>query len=437
MKKVDAQETFADPAFPVLGVDLSRPYDVQRDGTTFLGSNVRAFEPATQRGRGGSRPGISRFILDRLPSGDNLVQNLSLVVTADGTALLVNYDDTPPDLYDPSSFGPFETWPPGRFTRTPYLPIPTGGWGIQPNKNAPEQVQLNWARPSDIASGTALSGTQLNASAVDHATAVPVAGSYVYYPVSGTQLPVGADQALAVIFTPSDIERYRSTPKANLITVIDAGPTDIEFVQAKSSFDGSSGSVKTLAFTSSVTSGNFILVALWDQIDPFAAISGITDSQGNVYTQVGGYRTSNDEGDGTSTVSLWRTFATASNVVTVSITLAQSVGFTTPIAIAEYKNVNTASPVGDVQSASIASGATSLATPSVSITEAGELLFAVFTGGGAVALSAGSGFTLRGASSFILVEDKIGPSSSQTATASASPGLALSEPVIAAAFKKA
>jgi hypothetical protein len=56
---------------------------------------------------------------------------------------------------------------------------------------------LSWANPADIVYGTALSGTQLNATA-------NVSGSFVYTPPAGTVLNVGNGQTLSVTFTPTD-----------------------------------------------------------------------------------------------------------------------------------------------------------------------------------------------------------------------------------------
>ena len=61
---------------------------------------------------------------------------------------------------------------------------------------------LTWATPADIVYGTALSGTQLNASA-------SVAGSYVYGPAGGTVLAAGT-HTLQVMFTPADSANYAS-----------------------------------------------------------------------------------------------------------------------------------------------------------------------------------------------------------------------------------
>src|SRR5207247_3641466 len=52
---------------------------------------------------------------------------------------------------------------------------------------------ITWANPADIVYGTALSATQLNATA-------NVAGSFVYTPASGTGLNPGSSQTLHVAF---------------------------------------------------------------------------------------------------------------------------------------------------------------------------------------------------------------------------------------------
>src|SRR4029077_5181082 len=56
---------------------------------------------------------------------------------------------------------------------------------------------VTWAEPSGITYGTALSSTQLNATA-------SVPGTFAYLPVAGTVLSAGAGQSLSVTFTPTD-----------------------------------------------------------------------------------------------------------------------------------------------------------------------------------------------------------------------------------------
>lgn len=65
----------------------------------------------------------------------------------------------------------------------------------------PEDPIINWSNPSDIVYGTALSATQLNATA-------SVAGTFAYSPDAGTVLGAGSSQLLQVTFTPADTQNY-------------------------------------------------------------------------------------------------------------------------------------------------------------------------------------------------------------------------------------
>jgi hypothetical protein len=76
---------------------------------------------------------------------------------------------------------------------------------------------ITWNTPAAIIYGTALSGTQLNAS-----TTVP--GSFAYTPGSGTVLSAGAGQMLSVTFTPTDTASFNSATNTVAITVNRATP---------------------------------------------------------------------------------------------------------------------------------------------------------------------------------------------------------------------
>jgi len=65
---------------------------------------------------------------------------------------------------------------------------------------------ITWANPAEIVYGTALSGTQLNATA--SWLGAPVAGNFVYTPPAGTVLSAGSGQTLHVDFTPTDTANY-------------------------------------------------------------------------------------------------------------------------------------------------------------------------------------------------------------------------------------
>jgi hypothetical protein len=76
---------------------------------------------------------------------------------------------------------------------------------------------ITWATPSPITYGTALSSTQLNATA-------SVPGTFVYSPVSGTVLGAGL-QTLSVTFTPTDTTDYNAATATMTLVVNKATPT--------------------------------------------------------------------------------------------------------------------------------------------------------------------------------------------------------------------
>ena len=93
---------------------------------------------------------------------------------------------------------------------------------------------ITWANPADITYPTALSATQLNATA-------NVAGTFVYSPASGATLGAGANQTLHVEFTPNDTANYNGASKDVSITVQKgtpvitwANPADITYPTALS-----------------------------------------------------------------------------------------------------------------------------------------------------------------------------------------------------------
>jgi uncharacterized repeat protein (TIGR01451 family) len=74
---------------------------------------------------------------------------------------------------------------------------------------------ITWSNPADIVYGTALSGTQLNATA-------NVPGSFVYTPAAGTVLASGNGQNLHTDFTPTDTTNYTNASKDVSINVLTA-----------------------------------------------------------------------------------------------------------------------------------------------------------------------------------------------------------------------
>jgi len=83
--------------------------------------------------------------------------------------------------------------------------------------SAPVTPTINWPTPSAITYGTALSSTQLNATAT-------YPGTFTYSPASGTILGAG-NQTLSATFTPGDPTKVASATATNSITVNKATPT--------------------------------------------------------------------------------------------------------------------------------------------------------------------------------------------------------------------
>ena len=148
-------EQLADLTFPVGGLDLTQEFEDQRPQTTPSGQNVRVYEALTQRGRGGSRPGLAQYVPQQV-DGVNLIQHLNYIVDPQADALATGFDplDTPiPILAFGWGFGPgpfldygFPTLVTGELNPRYEVGmggVPlgngyytrTGGNGIQPNPN--------------------------------------------------------------------------------------------------------------------------------------------------------------------------------------------------------------------------------------------------------------------------------------------------------------
>ncbi|MBW8749358.1 MAG: Ig-like domain repeat protein, partial [Acidobacteria bacterium] len=123
----------------------------------------------------------------------------------------------------------------------PSLPIPgthvitakfVGDDNIKPAGSGPitvqvihAPIQITWPNPTPISYGTALSATQLNATAVQVIGGAPVPGTFVYTPAAGTSLGVGS-HTLNVDFTPTDTVAYANIGTLSVgVTVNKATPS--------------------------------------------------------------------------------------------------------------------------------------------------------------------------------------------------------------------
>jgi hypothetical protein len=107
---------------------------------------------------------------------------------------------------------------------------------------------ITWATPAAIASGTALSSTQLNATA-------SVPGTFVYTPAAGT-IPATGSDILSVTFTPTDTTDYNTATATVTLTVGKATPT-ITWATPTAIISGAALSSTQLNATASVP-GTFV-----------------------------------------------------------------------------------------------------------------------------------------------------------------------------------
>jgi hypothetical protein len=108
--------------------------------------------------------------------------------------------------------------------------------------------KITWAKPAAITYGTALSGTQLDATA-------SVAGTFVYSPAAGTVLSAGT-QSLSVTFTPTNTTDYTTATESITLTVNQATPT-ITWAKPAAITYGTALSATQLDATASVA-GTFV-----------------------------------------------------------------------------------------------------------------------------------------------------------------------------------
>jgi subtilisin-like proprotein convertase family protein len=91
-------------------------------------------------------------------------------------------------------------------------------WGLDISGAA--SPTLTWANPANITYGTALSGTQLNATAIYNSTNVP--GTFAYSAPAGTHLGAGSSQTLSVTFTPANTNSFLPVTTSVAINVLQA-----------------------------------------------------------------------------------------------------------------------------------------------------------------------------------------------------------------------
>jgi hypothetical protein len=204
----------------------------------------------------------------------------------------------------------------------------------------PTTPTITWAAPGAVTYGTALSATQLNATA-------SVPGTFVYTPAAGTVLNAGS-QTLSVSFTPTDKADYTTATATVALTVNKATPIITWAAPAAITYGTALGAIQLNATTT--VPGTFV----------YTPAAGMVVDAGSQTLSVSFTPTdTTDYTTATATVGLTVNKAASSTTVVSSLnpsTYSQAVAFTATV------SSNVTKPTGTV---TFIDGATTLGTGSV------------------------------------------------------------------------
>ncbi len=172
--------------------------------------------------------------------------------------------------------------------------------GGQTVQNTPT---ISWSNPAAITYGTALSATQLNATASFNGSALP--GTFAYAPAAGAVLGAGS-QALSVTFTPTDTTDYKSATATATQVVNQATPVIVWSTPA------------------AITYGTALSAT---QLNATVNFNGAAVAGSLVYTPAAG----SVPGVGNPTLSVTFTPTDTVDYKTVSATVVQAVNQATPV----------------------------------------------------------------------------------------------------------
>ncbi len=183
-------------------------------------------------------------------------------------------------------------------------------------------------------------------------------------------------------------------------------------VQTVSKVSSGASSTLSLSFPANTVAGNLILVGF--DFDSNSTLSSVTDSQGNLFAEVGSQLTS--PGGSRSRVYFAKNIKGGADTVTVNLS-ANSAWF--ELYVSEYSGVDPVNPI-DGQAGSSGSG-TSVSSGNATTTTAGDVIYGYCVADWACTV--GSGFTARSTFNNNLIEDKTATSpGSYAATGSATKG---------------
>ena len=166
-------------------------------------------------------------------------------------------------------------------------------------------------------------------------------------------------------------------------------------VQTIAKASSSAASTLSLSFPANTTAGNLILVGF--DFDSNATLSSVSDSQGNLLTEVGSQLTS--PGGARSRVYFAKNIKGGPDTVTVNLS-ANSAWI--EVYVSEYSGVDTVNPIDGQAGASGSS--TSVSSGNATTTVANDVIYSFCLADSACTV--GSGFTARSTFNNNLIEDK-------------------------------
>src|SRR6266542_795342 len=371
----ESKDKLIELPFPLHGIDLSMPVGDQRSGTTPIGENVRFYESLTQRGRGGSRAGISRYINAQV-SGTNRIQMLDSIVRTDGSALGWSFQGE--DFEATGLYGGLDLTPsPGRGDDEPLgggdgyqlsqsfkdnrlrLRLATSATASPINENV--TITATVTRPNGDTVG--LERVFLHTSRGGRVGDGIMASSSV---VDGTAEFVVTDdreETVTYIATIEDILGRPVTRSRNTVK-IEWTDTTIEFVQGNSDVPPTGAFFRQIDYLSDVTAGNLLVLVACNNYN--SEISGVGD--GSVIPNIWVKKVANG-------ISLWYVIANSSGPLTVGFNV-DIAAHESPVCILEYSGVSAATPTYGTATLIDSSGTPNLLMGPIAISESGELVIA-------------------------------------------------------------
>jgi hypothetical protein len=272
----------------------------------------------------------------------------------------------------------------------------TNGWTMQMVALGPTPIVV----PPVITSATTASGTAGKAfsyqiTATNTPTSYGVTGLPAGLSVNGgTGLISGTPTSTGTSTVTLSATNAGGTGNATLTLTI-AAAVPASFVQAAASAASGTATTLSLAFPSNTRAGDLLLVAF--DYTSNATPTSVTDSQGNVFTEVGSQLST--PGGALSRVYYARNIKGGADTVTVTLSASSSY---LELYLNEYSGINTTNPIDAELGASGSAGAVS--SGNVTTTAAGDIIYGYCVGDWACTV--GSGFTARSTLDGNLIEDE-------------------------------